>query len=123
MDQALLAQRVQLMMHSDNVLYERDHYLKTAVSLWSELSDLQRVEGWEYRAALSALVQKYVVPDRGSRRHSTLWRGLQSLRQKRHAETPAYDFHPKATSQSRTWLHPPCTHLACLPVPLEHNAI
>ena len=78
MDQALLAQRVQLMMHSDNVLYERDHYLKTAVSLWSELSDLQRVEGWEYRAALSALVQKYVVPDRGSRRHSTLWRGLRT---------------------------------------------
>ena len=77
-EQATHMQQVRLMMHSDNVLYERDHYLKIAISLWAELADLNRVDGWEYRHAVHALTQRFVVPDRGSRRHAALWRGLRS---------------------------------------------
>ena len=66
------------MMHSDNVLCERDTYLRAAVALWSDLSELNRVDGWEYRMQLSVLSKRYVVPDRGSRRHAALWRGLRT---------------------------------------------
>lgn len=77
-DQASLEQELKLLMHSDNVLYERDDYLKTACDLWSELADLNSVQRWEWRPTLQALVKKYLIPDRGSRRHALVWRALRT---------------------------------------------
>ena len=51
------------MLHSENILFEREDYVRSACEFWYEMEALKHRTGWEARAALSAvhtgLVQHY----------------------------------------------------------------
>ena len=77
-DQSQMMQEVQLMMHSNNVLADSEHYLKTACGLWMEIHDLNKILGWEFRVALQQLSHKYISVDRGTKKHADLWKTLRN---------------------------------------------
>ena len=70
-------QDVQLIMHSENVLCDRDHYLRSACGVWAELDALHKTG--RSTAAVAALAKKYILPERGGRRAGALWRGLRTV--------------------------------------------
>ena len=72
-----IEQDVQLIMHSQNVLCDRNHYLRIAASLWAELDALHRAG--RSTQGIVAMVNKHVAPERGTRRHTYLWRALRSV--------------------------------------------
>ena len=69
-------QNVQLILHSENVLADRDHYLRLACSLWAELDVISKAG--RSSAALVGLSRKFVSAERGGKRAGSLWKGLRS---------------------------------------------
>ena len=66
-------QNVHLMLHSKNTLRDYTQYLAACCAFWADMENMKMNAGWDYRSSLMHLNKKYIVPERGRRKHAWLW--------------------------------------------------
>ena len=70
---------VRLMLHSENVLSEQGDYVRMACELWAEMEELKNMQGYEFKAAVAGIRKRFVIPERGAKRHAVTWMALRKL--------------------------------------------